>query len=429
MSGFPEEVHAVGDDHVQEEFIENNEVEQEYVVDENAGAPMDDDDDEEDEGEEGPEEPIEIDMSNNSYTYFDKHSDSIFTVSQHPKLPLVCTGGGDNVAYLWTSHSQPPKFAGTITHSESVIAGDFSCDGKFLITADMNGQVLVHKAVKGGQQWNKCAELHEVEEVTWLKVHPTVAGIFAFGAVDGSVWCYQINSNSGSLEQLMSGFAHQQDCTMGEFVDVELGDTAVTLVTCSLDSTIVGWNCFTGQNLFKISQSELRGIEAPWVSLARAPASKSASVIACGANNGVLAIVNCQNGAVLQLSTVIELKPEQDELDASIESIAWSPKFPLLAIGLVSGEVLLYETQSWRVRHKFVLEDSVTKLKFESENGCFLFASCINGKVYEYDARNGQEVHVCLGHNMGVLDFVLSEDGKKLITAGDEGVSLLFQLP
>ncbi|CCC67803.1 hypothetical protein NCAS_0A12450 [Naumovozyma castellii] len=426
----------------QEEFISNEEVEQEIIPTTDDVEPQEEEDlineDDIPMGEDQEEETMEIDMANNSVAYFDKHTDSVFTIAHHPTLPLVVTGGGDNVAHLWTSHSQPPKFAGTLEgHTESVVASAFTHDGQFLVTADMTGKIMVHKSNKSGSQWSLTSTLQEVEEVVWLKCHPVISGVFAFGATDGSVWCYQINDNDGSVEQLMSGFIHQQDCTMGEFINIDQGENVLELVTCSVDSSIVGWNCFTAQPTFKITKDEIKGLEAPWVSLAVAPSKMTngnSGIIAAGANNGVLAIINCNNaGAVLQLSTVIELKPEQDELDASIESISWSQNFPLMAIGLVCGEILLYDTSSWRVRHKFVLQDSVTKLRFDGND---LFASCIDGKVYQFDSRTGQEKFVCTGHNMGVLDFVLiapqanSTTGlRRLITAGDEGVSLIFEVP
>ena len=415
----------------EEEFIGEEEVAQEVVLDNDDDMEMDVEEEGDEEQTEDMGETVEIDLTNNSVGFFDKHTDSVFCIAHHPTLPLVMTGGADNVANLWTSHSKPPKFAGALQHTESVISGGFTPDGKFLVTADMNGKVLIHKSMKGGAQWSLCSELHEVEEVTWLKLHPVASGVFAFGAVDGSVWCYQINNVDGSLSQIMSGFSHQQDCTMGEFVNVAEGENNLTLVTCSLDSSIVGWNCYLGQPLFKITQAEIKGVDAPWVSLAVAPPSltNNTAVVAVGSNSGLLAIVNCTNGSVLHLTTVIELKPEQDELDASIESIAWSPKLPLMAIGLVCGDILLYDTKTWRVRHKFQLEDSTTKLQFDEQNGFYLISSCINGKVYIFDARTGQEVYVCHGHKMGVLDFVVIENGKKLITAGDEGVSLIFELP
>lgn len=427
----------------QEEFITTEEVEQEIVptveVEQDVPVDIEGENDDDDEMMNDDEEALEVDMSNNSLTYFDKHTDSVFAIGHHPNLPLVCTGGGDNLAHLWTSHSQPPKFAGTLTgYGESVISCSFTSEGGFLVTADMSGKVLVHMGQKGGAQWKLASQMQEVEEIVWLKTHPTIARTFAFGATDGSVWCYQINEQDGSLEQLMSGFVHQQDCSMGEFINTDKGENTLELVTCSLDSTIVAWNCFTGQQLFKITQAEIKGLEAPWISLSLAPATLTkgnSGVVACGSNNGLLAVINCNNGgAILHLSTVIELQPEQDELDASVESISWSSKFSLMAIGLVCGEILLYDTSAWRVRHKFVLEDSVTKLMFDNDD---LFASCINGKVYQFNARTGQEKFVCVGHNMGVLDFILlhpvantgTEQKRKVITAGDEGVSLVFEVP
>lgn len=252
--------------------------------------------------------------------------------------------------------------------------------------------------------------------MVWIKVHPTISGVFAFGSTDGSVWCYQIDAKTGALEQIMSQFVHQSDCTMGEFINIEQGDANLSLVTCSLDSTIIGWSCYTNQQIFKVTRSEIKGTEAPWVSLARAPLAmtKNTPVIACGANNGIMAILNCNNGAVLQLSCVIELQEGQEELDASIESISWSHKLPLMAVGLVSGAVLLYDTLTWRVRHKFELPDSATKLQFDDVQGVTLIAACINGRVYQYDARTGAEIFVCVGHNMGVLDFTTLDNGKKL---------------
>lgn len=414
----------ISTDEVAQEVIPSNDGEQPEADDNIDDIPMDDD------------ETLEIDMSNNSITYFDKHSDSVFTLAQHPTLPLVVTGGADNIANLWTSHSQPPKLAGSIiSHTESVICSSFTSDGKFLITADMNGKILVHAGLKGGSQWKQVSELNEVQEVVWLNTHPVVPAIFAFGAVDGSVWCYQISEQDGSLDQLMSGFAHTQDCTMGEFINLDKGEESVEIVTCSLDSTIIGWNCYTGQQLFKVSQAELKGLEAPWVSLSVAPSqltNGNSGIIAAGANNGVLAVFNANNnGAILHLETVVELKDDQEELDASIESICWSPKFPLMAVGLVGGQILLYDTNSWRIRRQFILEDSITKLIFDGDD---IFASCINGKVYQYDAKTGSEKFVCTGHNMGVLDFIIvhskdTSQPRKVITAGDEGVSLVFEVP
>ena len=79
---------------------------------------------------------------------------------------------------------QPPRFVGEITgHKESVISGGFTADGKFVVTADMNGLIQVFKATKGGEQWVKFGELDEVEEVLFVTVHPTLPFF--------CLWCYR----------------------------------------------------------------------------------------------------------------------------------------------------------------------------------------------------------------------------------------------
>jgi ribosome assembly protein SQT1 len=357
-------------------------------------------------------------MSNNSWGYFDKHEDSVFTVFSHPQLPLIVTGGGDNTVYLWTSHSQPPKFVQQINgHKESIITGGFTGDGEFLITGDMAGKIMVHQSQKRGQVWNLYAELEEVEEITWITTHPTQP-VFAFGAADGSVWVYQLTPN---LEQIMSGFSHQSETTSGVFVNTEDLDS-LHLVTASTDGSIVGWNAFTAQTYFKLSEAEFRGQVLPWITLS---AQKGSHVLAVGSSEGTLAIINVSTGTLLTSMKVIELQQDQDETDASIETITWSEALPLLAIGLVSGNVILFDAKTWRERHQIKLDYAVTKLEFIPGTP-YLVGSSMNGKVYKWDSRTGEEVFVGVGHNMGILDFCCVENGNKIITAGDEGVSLIF---
>ncbi|CDR39312.1 CYFA0S03e02080g1_1 [Cyberlindnera fabianii] len=415
MSEVPEE---------EQEFVQSTEVEE--VVDEQVdeAEPMSEDEDdnteepqEQEDGED--EEKIEIDMSNNSWTYFDKHEDSVFTVFHHPKLPLACTGGGDNTAYLWTTHSQPPKLAQQLKgHKESVITGGFTGDGEFLITGDMAGKIIVHQARKGGQVWKVYAELEEIEEIVWITVHPSQP-VFAFGGADGSVWVYQITPD---LEQIMSGFSHQSETTAGTFVNTDDLDS-LTLVTISTDGSIVGWNAYTATPYFKLTEADFKGLVIPWVSMGLQGKS---SVLAVGSNQGTIAIVNISNGTVLTTFKVIELKEDQDELDGSVESISFSDTLPLMALGMVSGAVLLFDAKSWRERHSIAIDDAVTKVAFVPGTP-YLVGSSMNGKIYKWDARTGAETFVGVGHNMGVLDFTFTEQGNKLITAGDEGVALIYK--
>lgn len=403
------------------EFVAANEVLEEIALEEQ-DEPMDQDQDDEMDQDLNPEdEVIEIDMSNNSSSYFDQHKDSIFTVFPHPVLPAVVTGGGDNTAYMWTTHSNPLKLVTEFKgHNESVISGGFTASGEFVVTGDMSGKVLVHKSAKRGQQWNLISEIQETEEVSWIKLHPK-QNVFAFGGLDGSVWVYQINASS--VDQLMSGFSHQDFCTNGIFVDIN-DEELLTLVTTSEDGSIVSWNCYTAQPNWKIDPSKLKGLTPPWVSIDKDPSEQS-NILAVGARDAHLAIINSSTGAVLSIFKALELADDQDVYDSSIEAVSFCSVQPILALGLVSGNVVLFDTKTWKPRRNIKLEDAITKLSFVS-NSPILCGSSMNGKVYKWDSRTGEELFVGVGHHMGVLDFAIQNNGAKLITAGDEGVSLVF---
>lgn len=399
----------------EEQFITNEDIGEEVPdIDQ---APEDDDDDMEE------DEPIEIDLANNSWTYFDQHKDSIFTIFSHPQLPMAVTGGGDNTAYLWTTHTQPPRFVGELSgHQESVIAGGFTHEGKFVVTADMNGFIQVHKSSKGGQRWIKFGELQEVEEVLWVQVHPRLP-YFAFGGNDGSVWVYQIDDENKTLVQIMSGFLHTLECNGGLFVDNANNNDELLLITISEDGTVVNWNCFTNQIIYKLQpHDDFKGTESPWVSI-----SQWNNKVAIGARDGNLAIINYPAGKIVHM--VKTLEDSEDIAELSIEALSWcqTPQINLLAVGLVSGDLLLFDTAQWRVRNTLKLEDTITKLQFIN-NTPILIGSSMDGNVYKWDARTMSELFKGVGHSMGVLDFALIDDGKKVVTAGDEGVSLVFAL-
>ncbi|GMM32470.1 Sqt1 protein [Martiniozyma asiatica (nom. inval.)] len=363
---------------------------------------------------------IEIDMSNNSQSYFEDHTDSIFTVCTHPTLPIAMSGGGDNVAYLWTTHKSPSQ---TITklagYGESVIASSFTFDGSYLVTADMSGKVIIYKSSNKGQSWIPYDRiLEDVEEVSWIKVHPK-QNVFAFGGLDGSVLVYQIEP---TLDMIFAGYSHSIDCTNGLFYDINNMDS-LKLVSISEDGSIIGWNCYTQQQEFKFDSSQLKGLTPPWVSIEISPNGKIACI---GSRDSLVAIINLENGSLLSTFTAYELKENDNIYNASIESISWCDSLPLVAMGLVSGDIYIFDVNTWKIRRSLKCQDAITKVQF-IKGKPFLLASSMDGKVYQWDARTGDELHKCVGHHMGVLDFAIDCSGERLVTAGDDGVSLVYK--
>ena len=89
-----------------------------------------------------------------SVSCFRGHSDAVYSVAVHPRIPgLVITGGGDDNAYIWSYRSEPsdPTELGTninssialIGHTDSVTSVGFNFDGSLALTGALDGKVKV----------------------------------------------------------------------------------------------------------------------------------------------------------------------------------------------------------------------------------------------------------------------------------------------
>jgi ribosome assembly protein SQT1 len=130
-----------------------------------------------------------------------------------------------------------------------------------------------------------------------------------------------------------------------------------------------------------------------------------------------------------------------------IETLAFAPPpLTLLAAGSVDGSIALFDSaHRFAVRRhiKEAHEDySVVKVEFvkNSRTGGWLLTSCgMDGVVRRWDTRGGTGMansgfvkewkgHRGDGEGGGVLGFVQG-DGSRIVTAGDDGISLVFDAP
>lgn len=399
-------------------FIDQNEVGE--VVEEVEGEdhPMSDDDEplEEDHFDENGN--LEIDLTNNSSSYFDQHEDSIFMIASHPTLPMVVTGGGDEMGYLWTTHSNPPRVASKLSgHTESLVAGGFTSDGKYLVTGDMNGQIRVWRSKAGGEKWEFFSSLQEVDEVICLRIHPKLP-VFAISAKDGSIWVYEMGGNKLNNIAVLS--AHSAPVNDILFADVD-NEEKMTLISASDDAGIVCWNVYQSTANYHLGPSQLKG-EHPWVVLCLSPSGRTFAV---GSQDGTMAIVKIDDGAVLKM--IDTGNDTEDEESRSVEAIAWSDKTNIVAVGNVEGQIQLWDVASWKVRNTLQIEGAITKLEF-IKGTTKLVSSGYDGSLIVWDVISGNKVWQCFGHNAGVLGFAVQENGRRIISAGDEGVSLVFEV-
>ena len=142
-----------------EQFLGEDDVLAEVPVD--GDIPMEEDQDQEDDGE------GEIVWEDSSIQHFPDHRKSVFAISTHPTLPIACSGGEDDLGYLWNVDDGEllVKLTG---HTDSVTSTAFSVDGSMVATGGMDGKIRIWRKVvkiEGLKGWEFLTELQGPDEV------------------------------------------------------------------------------------------------------------------------------------------------------------------------------------------------------------------------------------------------------------------------
>jgi ribosome assembly protein SQT1 len=429
-------------------------------IEEDPDHPMDDEDEEE-----------EIQLQNDSAAYFDTHTDSIFCIAQHPTNPsIVVTGGGDDVAYIfdasipagpilpssYESNPQPQERQGISPiqkldgHKDSVNAVTFTLPkGEYVVTAGLDGQLRTYQGDKTGKTWKFVADASEVQEINWVEPcpNPEHPNVIALGANDGSIWVYQINAadTSSPLTIVQAFYLHTASSTAGAWTpDGKL------LATVSEDGSLYVWDVFgTGQAVVAQTAADQRfEVEGGLYSVAC-----TSSLVAVGGASGHIKVVGLpqstdssskkskSGGAASSAGQILASLQAQSD---GVETLSFSsPPLNLLASGSVDGSIALFDTA-----HRFAVrrhikeaheEFAVVKVAFvrSQKGGHILTSAGMDGVVRRWDARGGTTAagqgfirewkgHRGEGEGGGVLGFVQGGEGNVIVTAGDDGVALVF---
>ena len=411
----------------------------------------------------------EVEVQNDSKAYFDKHADSIFCIAQHPiNTSIVATGSADDAAYVFSSEyssRQPPTSAGSGAsqvqtrsleplarlsgHTDSVNAISHTLpNGDFLLTGGLDGQLRVYNAKS--ESYECIASVKEVDEINFIAPcpeddHPNTVAI---GASDGTVWIYTLSQGNDTeiLQSTQVYSLHTGPCTASAWTP-----DGRFLATVSEDGSLYVWDphgmltAAGNQPIVSLTSADRRfEIEGGVYSVAVSPRG---GIIAVGGAEGQIRIVSLprinDSGQVSveqagQILASLQLGGE------SIETLSFSSlPVTILASGSVDGSITLLDVaRQFAVRRKF--EDAhdgyaVVKVAFaRREGGPHLLMSCgLDGAVRAWDVRGGSTAsgqsflqefkgHRGGGEGGGVMDFVVAEDVGRIVTAGDDGVSLVF---
>lgn len=418
---------------------------------------------------------------------FDLPRDSLFAIAQHPRsLALIAIGGSAAPAddapgaawlldaapcrpllppsYVADAGAAPPpsqlrSLAALDGHSDSVSALCWSLPrGDVLLSADLDGRLRawrtrVPDAVASAVAVSLLAEAREVDEINWLAPCPAPAhpGAVALGAADGSVWVYQVDAAAAAdaLRIVRSYFLHTAPCTAGAWTpDGQL------LASVSEDGSLYVWDVWgvaaaaghvtdDGMAAVALTTADQRfAVDGGLFSLAVDPRG---AFVAGGGAGGAVKVVSLPRlgpgpsapapGGKLLAS----LHAQRDSVEtlAAVSLAATTPPTTLLAAGSVDGSIAVYDAgRRFAVRRHIPAahaDHAVVRLDFVP--GSWLLTSCgMDGVVRRWDLRADAprplrewKGHRGGGEGGGVLGFVQGPAGDSIVTAGDDGLALVFE--
>ena len=370
-------------------------------------------------------------------------------------------------------------------HTDSINALAFTLpSGDYLFTGGLDGKLRAHST--SSPSYSLLAEAQEVPEINFIAPcpHPSYPNTIALGASDGSVWVYSIDpsdKSAGPLRVLQAYYLHTESCTAGAWTpDGKL------LATVSEDGSLYVWDPFGeaaaagmggmqgSQAVVGLTASDQRfTVEGGLYSVVVAP---SGAFVLVGGAGGMIRVVGLprlsgtmssatagQKGAgsktksgggkksgvvestgtsVGQAGTILASLQVQSD---GVETLSFaSPPFALLAAGSVDGSIVLFDTA-----HNFAVrrhireaheEYAVVQVEFSRQKGEeHLLTSCgMDGVVRKWDSRGGTTAasqglvsewrgHRGEGELGGVLGFAQGGKDGTIVTAGDDGVALVFE--
>jgi ribosome assembly protein SQT1 len=363
--------------------------------------------------------------------------------------------------------------------------------GEFLLSGGMDGQLrayAVDASASADKPAITClTSSSEVSEINWLVPCPsrTNPNTVALGASDGSVWVYTLDKSdpANALQIVQSYFLHTAPCTAGAWTP-----DGSLLATVSEDGSLYVYDVFglaaakglateNGQTVVGLTDADQRfAVEGGLYSVAVNP---TGAFVAVGGAGGVVKVVSLPRitepaagsatgggrakgaaaAATRRAGTSAQASPQAGTIIASlgvqsdgIETLAFAPApNNLLAAGSVDGSIAVFDAgRGFAVRkHIRSAHDEFSTVKVEFVRGAagpaagWLLTSCgMDGVVRRWDLRGATagtsadagaglvkewRGHRGDGEGGGVLGFVQGETGERVVTAGDDGVVLVFE--
>lgn len=369
-----------------------------------------------DDGEEGEESELNLiePERDDAVLVFDKHKDEVFVVKVGGN-EVAASGGKDDTAYVFNINTGEMLFECS-GHKESVESVCFNHNNTYLATGDLDGCIKVWSLKDATEIWT-----FDIAEIQWMTWHPKAPLLLA-GDTEGNVWLWNIPySHSKTLPS--NGHA----CICGSFLPD--GKRAV----CGYeDGSLRIWDLksITTIHNFPPSPQHHRS------SILTLDCHHGNSLVASGGADGSVMIVNSVSGQVMKLFSISSQKnsssQEEDGDDNCVETLAFSPSLPYLAIGSGSGDLIIWDINKTSPRFSLsnCHQGNLIKVIWHPNTQHVLFSSSVDGEVMWWDVRSGERLGSFLGHRSAILGTAITPDGSKILTASaDKTVRVYSTVP
>lgn len=366
-----------------------------------------------------------------------------------------------------TSHPQSPVRLEPIYmlegHTDSINAVAFTQPrGEFLVTGGLDGKlrawVVGLSNANDTAKFKFVAEAQEVQEINFIVPSPstTHSNTIALGASDGSVWVYTIES--GELSIVQSYFTHASSVTAGAW-----SPDGNLLATVDEEGALYVWDVFGvaaekgqanfngGTSVVALTPADGRfAVDGGLYSVAIDP---KGLFVAVGGATGEIRVVSLprleaqpgKKGKAKGEGTAGQIIASMSVQTDGVETLSFAPEpLTLLAAGSVDGSIAVFDTaRQYALRRHLVGahdEHAVVKVDWVKAQQWFLTTCGVDGIVRRWDLRAGTgpqgetssaiskewKGHRGEGEGGGVMGFVQTDDGGRIVTAGDDGVVLVF---
>ncbi|KAF8968139.1 ribosome biogenesis protein Sqt1 [Flammula alnicola] len=397
-----------------EQFITEEDILDE--VPDDGDHPMDEDDDGEGEDTLGDlAEGSSGHVDDISLQHFETHAASVFAVACHPTEPLAASGGEDDLGYIWdiTDGEIIVKLTG---HTDSVTSTAWSADGEMIATGGMDGKIRIWRRVgkDNYNTWEFLTELQGPDEVMFLRWHPKGSVLLA-GSNDSTLWLWQLPS--GTTMQVFAGHTGPVNC--GDFTP-----DGKRIITADQDGNLIFWDPRSSTPIFKLGADDARFNLDGITSIGVNPSSTLAVV---GGAAGGVRVVSLSKGEIV--STLGgHTEGESIEAIVFVDISGTGNTGPgVVVTGATDGKALIWDLSTMRLRATLQHEDAITTLLAHPAPKPYLLVSASADKTLRtWDARNGTLLRTHTGHRAAVLGASLGLNGSVIVSAGDDGLCMVF---